>query len=139
MRKGAIAQIGKPREIYFAPASRFVAEFIGAANIFAADYAAGVLTLAGAKLPLANGAANGAAVAMIRPESIKVVSPDGAMLAGCVDNVSFVGDRQRLTVSGVGGKTILVDAPNSIDIKAGERVGLEFDTGAIRLLPRDAP
>ena len=33
MRKGAIAQIGTPRDIYFAPANRFVAEFIGAANI----------------------------------------------------------------------------------------------------------
>ena len=33
MRKGTIAQVGTPRDIYFAPASRFVAEFIGAANI----------------------------------------------------------------------------------------------------------
>ena len=33
MRKGAIAQVGAPRDIYFAPASRFVAEFVGAANI----------------------------------------------------------------------------------------------------------
>ncbi len=33
MQKGAIAQIGTPREIYFTPKSRFVAEFIGAANI----------------------------------------------------------------------------------------------------------
>ena len=33
MQKGTIAQIGTPREIYFTPQSRFVAEFIGAANI----------------------------------------------------------------------------------------------------------
>jgi putative spermidine/putrescine transport system ATP-binding protein len=132
MRKGAIAQIGKPREIYFAPASRFVAEFIGAANIFEADYAAGVLTLAGAKLPLANGAANGAAVAMIRPESIKVVSPDGAMLAGCVDNVSFVGDRQRLTISGVGGKPILVDAPQRRCARRGAALPRPGATGLRR-------
>ena len=137
MRKGAIAQVGKPREIYFAPASRFVAEFIGAANIFEGDYAAGALTLAGVKLPLINGATDGAVVAMIRPESIRVVAPDGAVLAGRVDNVSFVGDRQRLMVSCVVGKTLLVDAPNSMEVKLGERVGLEFDTGAIRLLPRD--
>jgi len=139
MRKGAIAQVGKPREIYFAPASRFVAEFIGAANIVEADYTTGVLTLAEAKLPLADGAANGAVVAMIRPEAIRVVAPDGAMLAGSVDNVSFVGDRQRLTISGVAGKALLVDAPNSLEIKVGERIGLEFDAGAIRLLPPDHP
>jgi putative spermidine/putrescine transport system ATP-binding protein len=137
MRKGAIAQVGKPREIYFAPASRFVAEFVGAANIVEADYAYGVLTLAGAELRLMNGAANGAVVAMIRPEAIRVVTPDRAVLAGCVDSVSFVGDRQRLTVSGVAAKALIVDAPNSIEIKIGERVGLDFDVGAIRLLPRD--
>ena len=33
MQKGAMAQIGTPREIYFTPRNRFVAEFIGAANI----------------------------------------------------------------------------------------------------------
>src|ERR1700680_2276704 len=33
MQKGAIAQIGTPREIYFKPKNRFVAEFIGAAKI----------------------------------------------------------------------------------------------------------
>ena len=33
MQKGMIVQIGTPREIYFTPRNRFVAEFIGAANI----------------------------------------------------------------------------------------------------------
>src|ERR1700760_2828065 len=36
MRKGAIAQIGSPRDIYFTPKNRFVAEFIGAAKIIEA-------------------------------------------------------------------------------------------------------
>jgi len=36
MQKGAIAQAGTPREIYFKPKNRFVAEFIGAANIIGA-------------------------------------------------------------------------------------------------------
>ena len=38
MQKGAIAQIGTPREIYFTPQNRFVAEFIGAANIIEARH-----------------------------------------------------------------------------------------------------
>ena len=46
MRKGAIAQIGTPRDIYFAPANRFVAEFIGAANIVEARVDAGALDVA---------------------------------------------------------------------------------------------
>src|SRR5581483_7163309 len=34
MREGSIEQIGGPRQIYEDPASRFVADFIGTANIF---------------------------------------------------------------------------------------------------------
>jgi putative spermidine/putrescine transport system ATP-binding protein len=142
MRKGAIAQIGTPREIYFAPANR-VAEFVGAANIVEAQCDAGALMLPGGKLPLTQGAVNGQAgstvFAMIRPESICIVAPDGAALAGQVDSVSFVGDRQRAWIGGVAAKAITVDVPNSTAIKAGDRVGLAIDPAAIRLLPEDAP
>ena len=135
MRKGAIAQAGTPREIYFAPASRFVAEFVGAANIVAAECAGGALALPGGRLPLANGAAPGPVLAMIRPESIVVTALETASLRGIVDGVSFIGDRQRLTVSGAAAKPILVDAPNSLSIRAGDRIGLSVDSAAIRLLP----
>jgi len=135
MSKGAIAQIGRPRDIYFAPASRFVAEFIGAANIVEGDYAGNTLKLAGGVLPLANGAAAGPVSAMIRPESIRVIAAEGAGLAGRVDSVSFVGDRQRLIVSGAAATVILVDVPNSLTVSAGDRVGLAVEPGAIRVLP----
>jgi putative spermidine/putrescine transport system ATP-binding protein len=138
MRKGAIAQVGTPREIYFAPASRFVAEFVGAANIVEALCDGGALTLPGGVLPLANGARNGPAIAMIRPEAIKLVAPDGAGLRGLVDSVSFVGDRQRASISGAAGKPILVDVPNSTPVRTGDRVGLSIDPEAIRLLPGGA-
>ena len=56
MRKGAIAQVGTPRDIYFAPANRFVAEFVGAANLVEARAANGALVLPGGHIALANGA-----------------------------------------------------------------------------------
>ena len=59
MRKGAIAQVGTPREIYFAPANRFVAEFVGAANIVEAACDGAALSLPGGKLPIAKDAING--------------------------------------------------------------------------------
>jgi putative spermidine/putrescine transport system ATP-binding protein len=138
MRNGAIVQVGSPREIYFAPATRFVAEFIGAANIVEAECSAGTLTLPGGKLAIADGAAAGPVFAMIRPESIGIVATEGAALSGRVEGVSFIGDRQRLSISGAAGKPIMVDAPNLIAIKAGDRVGLSVDPAAIRLLPGDA-
>ena len=48
----AIAQIGTPRDIYFTPQSRFVAEFIGAANIIEAPLADGHLVLPGGRQPI---------------------------------------------------------------------------------------
>ena len=119
MRKGAIAQVGTPRDIYFAPAGRFVAEFIGAANIVAAECNAGTLTLPGGTLKIADGAAAGPVTVMIRPEAIAIVAPENAALRGLVDNVSFIGDRQRLTIGAATDKPIMVDAPNSLRCQAG--------------------
>ena len=68
MRKGAIAQIGTPREIYFTPKNRFVAEFIGAANIVEAPLVNGFLVLPGGRQPTGGDASLPAAIAMIRPE-----------------------------------------------------------------------
>ena len=138
MRKGAIAQVGTPRDIYFAPASRFVAEFVGAANIVEAVCKGGALMLPGGQLPLANGACNGPTFAVIRPEAIKLTSAEGAALRGLVEAVSFVGDRQRASISGAADKPILVDVPNSMMLRPGDRVGLSIDPASIRLLAGDA-
>ena len=139
MRKGAIAQIGTPRDIYFAPANRFVAEFVGAANLVEARAVNGVLTLPGGQLAISDAKAIGDVVAMIRPESISVGAPANANLTGQVERVSFVGDRQRLTVSNATERPLLIDAPNTIEVKIGERIGLTVDPRTIRLLPRERP
>ena len=87
MQKGAIAQIGTPREIYFTPKSRFVAEFIGAANIVEAAIEDGHLVLPGGRQPIHCDVDMPAAVAMIRPETIRVTAAGSASLSGI--------DRQR--------------------------------------------
>ncbi len=140
MRKGAIAQTGTPREIYFTPASRFVAEFVGAANIVEGVGRNGALLLPGGTLPLVDGAGNGAGpvVAMIRPESIRLVAAEGAALAGKIETISFVGDRQRVAVGGAAGKPLMVDVPNALAVAVGQPVGLAVDPAAVRVLPGDA-
>lgn len=135
MRKGSIAQIGPPREVYFAPQSRFVAEFVGAANIIEAPVAEGHLVLPGGRLEVAAAANAAAATAMIRPETIGIVDAATASLCGLVDSVSFVGDKQRIIVSGASGKPLVIDAPNNISVRVGERVGLSIAPDAIRVLP----
>jgi putative spermidine/putrescine transport system ATP-binding protein len=135
MRKGAIAQIGSPREIYFKPQNRFVAEFVGAANIVEGPLDQGYLVLPGGRQPISGDATQPAAVAMIRPETIAIIDVAGATLCGTIDSVSFIGDRQRMLVSGASDKPLTVDAPNTVEVRAGERVGLSIAPQAIRLLP----
>jgi putative spermidine/putrescine transport system ATP-binding protein len=135
MQKGAIAQIGTPREIYFKPKNRFVAEFIGAANIIEGAIENGYLMLPGGRQPIGGDASLKAAVAMIRPETIAVVEAGSAQLSGTIDSVSFIGDRQRLVVSGASDKLLTIDAPNTVRARAGERIGLLIAPDAVRLLP----
>ncbi|WP_342727893.1 ABC transporter ATP-binding protein [Bradyrhizobium sp. B097] len=137
MRKGAIAQIGTPREVYFAPKDRFVAEFIGAANIVEAPIENGILILPGGRLPTEGGATAANATVMIRPETIRVTDVGAGLLSGAVDSVSFIGDRQRIVVSGASSKPLNVDAPNTIHAKVGDRIGLSIAADAVRLLPSE--
>jgi putative spermidine/putrescine transport system ATP-binding protein len=138
MQKGAIAQIGTPREIYFAPQSRFVAEFIGAANIVEAPVESGHLVLPGGRQPLQADMDLPAAVAMIRPETIRVTEAGSAQLSGIIESVSFIGDRQRLIVGGASNRLLTVDAPNTVRTRPGERIGLSISPDDVRLLPPES-
>jgi putative spermidine/putrescine transport system ATP-binding protein len=137
MRKGVIAQIGTPRDIYFAPNSRFVAEFVGAANILEAAVADGHLVLPGGRLALAGAADTKSAIAMVRPETIRIVGAGDASLRGVIDSVSFIGDRQRIVVSGASDKLLVIDAPNQTTVKTGDQVALSIAPEAVRLLPKE--
>ncbi|HEV7602043.1 MAG TPA: ABC transporter ATP-binding protein [Bradyrhizobium sp.] len=135
MQRGEIAQIGTPRDIYFTPRNRFVAEFIGAANIIESPVVDNHLMLPGGRLAIGGNANPAVAVAMIRPETIRIVEAGSGSLTGTIDSVSFIGDRQRIVVNGASGTLLTVDAPNTIKARSGERIGLSISPDAVRLLP----
>ena len=134
MAQGSIAQIGSPGEIYFRPASRFVAQFVGAANILEGRLAAGMLRLPGGCVRVTGAGDRPAAVAMVRPEAIDVVAPEQATWHGRVEAASFLGDRLRLTIVEAAAVPITVDAPNRLAVRAGDRVGLAVAEDSVRLL-----
>jgi putative spermidine/putrescine transport system ATP-binding protein len=137
MRKGEVAQVGTPREIYFDPANRFVAEFVGAANILEGPVEAGHMTLPGGRVTVPPGPKGGAM--MIRPEAIRLIAPEAAEWRGAIASTSFLGDRTRLTVTGAAARPLVVDAPYQVAARAGDVVGLAVDAGAARMLPSDTP
>ena len=106
MREGRIAQLGEPREVYEAPISRYVAEFIGDVNVLEGkveDPAQGLIRLAGVDLPVRAGralpAARGARIAFaIRPEKMLIEKPEDDSphsenaLSGVVEDIAYLGD-----------------------------------------------
>ena len=78
MREGRVLQTGTPREIYDAPASRFVAGFIGESVVLEGRVAGGRIALPGGALPAPPGAADGPASVAVRPERIALAPPGTA-------------------------------------------------------------
>ncbi len=76
MRDGCIEQVGPPEEVYGRPASRWVAEFLGDADIVPGTAAGGVADCELGHFP-ADRALHGAVEIVLRPEGV-VISPDGA-------------------------------------------------------------
>ncbi|MDP2412157.1 MAG: ABC transporter ATP-binding protein [Pseudolabrys sp.] len=121
MRDGKLVQIGEPRDLYDAPCSRYVADFFGAANLFAGTVAgitAGIATVdsgeAGSDLPaLCDGqSATGAAVTvMVRPEHIRLSRQRPAQssaLAARVGALAFLGNSYACELTLPTGKIVRV-------------------------------
>jgi iron(III) transport system ATP-binding protein len=135
MNQGRLVQEGSPREIYSAPATAFVADFIGGSNIVAGK----VVGCNGAKarVALAEGghlidvdmeAAPGEPVkVLLRPEriSLSAVPVEGAkVLSGTVTASSFIGAAVDYSVALAGGTQLRVIAPSDVRLDRGTPVWL---------------
>ena len=74
MQGGRIQQIGRPEEIYEAPANRFVADFIGGANLIPARIGPDGAQAVGLGVIPAAGAVGDAVTLAIRPERLGLVA-----------------------------------------------------------------
>jgi iron(III) transport system ATP-binding protein len=88
MRDGRIAQIGRPADVYAAPADVGVARFVGDAILLPAEITGGEAVCALGRLPVEGAAPAGAASVLIRPEQLVL---DGDGVAARVGDVGFYG------------------------------------------------
>jgi putrescine transport system ATP-binding protein len=153
MREGRIEQIGTPRDIYLAPASRFVAGFIGDINILEAKveqsderrvqlrHRSGEVLEAVTAEPLERGREVALAV---RPEWVRL-SPTPLALAnqliGEVVDEAYVGDMMHWRVRLDSGEIMRASQSNGVPNTAasplrGARVYLAFPADAGRVLLR---
>jgi len=107
MQSGRIAQIGTPRDLYERPASAFVADFIGDANLIAGQVTGGRFRAGDLDLPL--GGPEGAAQISLRPERI-ALTPGSAAPQGIVQSCTYLGSRWEYLVA-TGFAELLVSRP----------------------------
>jgi ABC-type Fe3+/spermidine/putrescine transport system ATPase subunit len=154
LQAGRLAQAGKPEEIYWRPRTRFVAEFVGAANLVPVRVIelreTGVLVEGpgGARLPVAVSghawAVGATGVLCLRPEALRIEEAERARggIRGTVSGYVFEGGRQLHDVAVPGG-TIRVEMLSSAiegrGFKLGDQVKVEVSPETSVLLPDEAP
>jgi spermidine/putrescine ABC transporter ATP-binding subunit len=142
MHRGRIEQLGTPREIYERPATRFVAEFIGASSVLRGRAtAADRVTLTAGEAVRVLGVAGlraGEAVELaIRPERIRLAGGEGEnVMDGRVTGVVYQGLQTELTVEIGGGQRLLVFVaePASAALAPGQALRLHLPPDAFMRL-----
>ncbi|MUL84381.1 ABC transporter ATP-binding protein [Mycobacterium sp. CBMA247] len=144
---GRLAQVGTPRELYNEPATKFVANFIGATTMFAAVVESDGRS---ARLPggdivgLPERAETGEAITIaVRPEriavaSVEVGSESPAGLSGSIDDCEFLGPVVNYTVRLKDGTPVratesVTDATARL-LRPGDPVTLTWNPGAASII-----
>ncbi len=135
MQKGRVAQLGAPRDVYGHPASGYVADFIGAANLLPVQCVAaasgpvrldldGYAIAAHAPAPL-----NGAAVLVARPEDIRLSASPGPGVPARILAEQYLGIKMNYRVQLPGGRLMNVDVHGgqASPLSRGMTVSLAFD------------
>ena len=152
MNAGRIEQVGKPREIYTDPATRFVAEFIGTSNFVAGVVASTsadevVVDTVEGRLVCRGGSARPAVgtevLLSVRPECVDIApaphegGPHGGGVnewAGQVLTRAFLGDAVDHVV-GVGKQELRTRSNPTQSIEPGTRVHLRVDPTRVTVVP----
>jgi ABC-type Fe3+/spermidine/putrescine transport system ATPase subunit/ABC-type spermidine/putrescine transport system permease subunit II len=139
MNMARVAQVGAPREIYFEPKTRFVAEFIGTINRLKGRLEEDRLAFPGGSIPLPSSSAvrageNGNVELFFRPEHAALVEFGQGHLHATVVASFFMGDRTRLIIEGSSDDYLTIETKGIQSFKIGQRVEVAIDPGALLTL-----
>jgi spermidine/putrescine ABC transporter ATP-binding subunit len=146
MRDGRMEQVGTPAEVYERPANRFVAGFLGVANLLPAVVQPDGMTLAlpslGASVRAATPAPFGPALLALRPERLRLdPGPDAAnRLAGVVLDQAYAGESLAIRVRLADGTELrvtqaLTQGLEAVRLIPGQPVTLGWAPEACVVLP----
>ena len=150
MNHGRFEQIGPPQEVYHAPASAFVAGFVGDANKIDAKVTAvngtslTLTTLGGTEMKIDTSTRSlgvgQMAQVFLRPEAIELVTTDDGLnvSAGVIQSVLFNGANSSVTVKDKSGNLLNVALPQTGDFAAlrkGDAVFTRWNPAQARCYP----
>jgi spermidine/putrescine transport system ATP-binding protein len=149
MRHGKLAQVGSPREVYDAPASTYVADFLGVSNLMAVEVLAGgpkprcQVRLGDAVLFVDTAEANplGAAKLCIRPEKVTIEpygSPGDNRAPAMIERSVFLGASTQIYVRLAAGPVLQAQQHGdsaATSLTQGTPVNVHLPAHALRVLP----
>jgi putrescine transport system ATP-binding protein len=123
MDRGRVVQTGSAAEIYERPNSRFVADFVGAVNLFdgvlVAGFNAVALSVPGIETPIPLPETvtlpEGTEVALaVRPEKLRLYTarPDGIAIAATVASINYQGGVSIIHLTAASGHALKVQMPS---------------------------
>jgi iron(III) transport system ATP-binding protein len=142
MSNSRIAQTGSPRDLYEAPASAFVADFIGDANLIdvqvkPVDEKFAEVRVGNVMLTLPRrGVGAGPAKIAVRPTSLRLSrTATGPAIPGKVSKAAYLGGHMEYTVMTDAGERFIVDENVRSPIEAGTDVSIGFADHGVTLVP----
>ena len=137
MKDGRIEQLGTPEEIYLRPATRFIAGFIGEANLLKAELKGGQI-VAACGIATAHMGPDGPVTLVVRPESVRRLADAGHAdieLAGTVEEVVFLGAHVKYVLTLPGGEKLRVQEPvEHARVSLGETMRVGWSKSTQRVL-----
>jgi iron(III) transport system ATP-binding protein len=139
MQRGVIVQHARPADLYAEPASRWVATFVGEANLLAGTAGDGSATTPLGPVPVA-GDHRGAVDVLLRPEALALAAPNGdGSGVGTVELVEFYGHDAVYRVELAGGERVRVRTGPAPGFARGDRVAVRYVGGPAVAYPRTDP
>jgi iron(III) transport system ATP-binding protein len=131
MRDGRVEQLGTPEEVYGRPASRWVAEFLGEADVLPGTVRDGWVECELARVP-AEGVVAGEAEVLVRPESVALSTGPGTsgrkiQIDGVVVEREFFGHDQLVHVELPSGRRLRSRSLSYPVWHPGDRVRVQLD------------
>ncbi len=133
MNEGRVAQQGDPEAVWRAPASPFVARFLGLTNVFDVEIDGGRVDLGGARVEVGGtvGAPAHRATILVRPESVHIASQG---VAATVDALAFRGDHTQVWLRLADGIRLEGRTTGVHPLTMGATVAIVIDPAGVHLM-----